>query len=232
MYLNTKMYSIAAPRMLACTMSRKRLTREDSRDQTTQRLLAAAQKLIAKKGLSAASVEDIAEAAGYTRGAFYSNFSSKGDLFIELLRRDHQKTHAELGALRSDALSLDYIQERTRDLYGQLYRDNESFMNWTEARMLAARDARFRAKLNALLAEKRGQIAEFIDYFYERAGIEAPVPPAAMAMGFMALVEGMKLSMLSSPGEMPAGTAESVLTLFVDSIMRVARLQGAENPAD
>ncbi len=67
-------------------MSRKRMTREDSRDQTTQRLLDAAQKLIAKKGLSAASVEDIAEAAGYTRGAFYSNFSSKGDLFIELLR--------------------------------------------------------------------------------------------------------------------------------------------------
>ena len=68
------------------------MTREDSRDQTTQHLLEAAQKLIAKKGLSAASVEDIAAAAGYTRGAFYSNFSSKGDLFIELLRRDHEKT--------------------------------------------------------------------------------------------------------------------------------------------
>ena len=77
-------------------MSRKRITREDSRDQTTQRLLDAAQKLIAKKGLNAASVEDIAEAAGYTRGAFYSNFNSKGDLFIELLRRDHAETHAEL----------------------------------------------------------------------------------------------------------------------------------------
>jgi AcrR family transcriptional regulator len=210
-------------------MSRKRLTREDSRDQTTQRLLDAAQKLIAKKGLSAASVEDIAAAAGYTRGAFYSNFSSKGDLFIELLRRDHEKTHAVLGALRSDTLSLDYIQERTRDLYGQLYYDNESFMNWTEARMLAARDTRFRAKLNALLEEKRGQIAQFIDYFYERAGVVPPVPPAALALGFMALVEGMKLSMLSSPGDMPAGTVESVLSLFIDSIMRVARLQ---SPSD
>ena len=209
-------------------MSRKRLTREDSRDQTTQRLLDAAQKLIAKKGLSAASVEDIAEAAGYTRGAFYSNFSSKGDLFIELLRRDHEKTHAELGALRSDALPLDLIQQRTRDLYGSLYRDNESFMNWTEARMLAARDAKFRAKLNALLAEKRGQIAEFIEYFYQRAGVEAPVPPAAMAMGFMALVEGVKLSMLSSPTDMTSDTAESVLTLFIDAIMRLARLQGAQ----
>src|ERR1700722_2665185 len=128
-------------------MSRKRMTREDSRDQTTQRLLDAAQKLIAKKGLSAASVEDIAEAAGYTRGAFYSNFNSKGDLFIELLRRDHESHIQAFNPLRSDALPLDTIHERARVLYSQLYRDNESFMNWTEARMLAARDAKFRAKL-------------------------------------------------------------------------------------
>jgi AcrR family transcriptional regulator len=225
-------YSKAPPYVLACRMSRKRLTREDSRDQTTQRLLDAAQKLIAKKGLSAASVEDIAEAAGYTRGAFYSNFSSKGDLFIELLRRDHEKTHADLEALRNDELSVDYIQTRTRDLYGQIYVNNESFMNWTEARMLAARDAKFRTKLNALLAEKRGEIAEFISYFYKRVGIEAPVPPEAMAMGFMALIEGMKLSMLTSPSDVPDGTAESVLTLFIDSIMQMARLQGTKSRSD
>jgi len=207
-------------------MSRKRLTREDSRDQTTQRLLDAAQKLIAKKGLSAASVEDIAAAAGYTRGAFYSNFNSKGDLFIELLRRDHEETHAELAALRSDALPLDLIQKRTREIYGRLYRDNESFMNWTEARLLAARDTRFRSKLNALFAQKRGQIAEFIEYFYQRAGVASPVPEGAMAMGFIALVEGVKLSMLSSPADMTPETAESILTTFIDAIMKMARLQG------
>jgi AcrR family transcriptional regulator len=210
-------------------MSRKRLTREDSRDQTTQRLLDAAQRLIAKKGLSAASVEDIAAAAGYTRGAFYSNFSSKGDLFIELLRRDHERATAEFNALRSDELSLDHIQARTRDIYAQLYRDNESFMNWTEARMLAARDTKFRVKLNTLLAEKRGQIAEFIAYFYHRAGVAPQVPPDAMAMGFMSLIEGVKLSMLSSPADMTPEAAESVLTLFVDSIMQIARLQGAKS---
>src|ERR1700730_12985354 len=81
-------------------MSRKRLTREDSREQTTQRLLEAAKKLIAKKGLEAASVENIAAAAGYSRGAFYSNFGSKEDLFIDLLRRDHQKSSSKLNALR------------------------------------------------------------------------------------------------------------------------------------
>src|SRR5690242_9102464 len=148
-------------RVLAWAMSRKRLTREDSRELTTQRLLDAAQRLIAKKGLSAASVENIAAAAGYTRGAFYSNFKSKDDLFIELLRRDHQETHVQLGALQDDSLALDHIQQRVREMYGQMYRSNESFMNWTEARMLATRDTKFRAKLNALLAEKRGEVAAF-----------------------------------------------------------------------
>jgi AcrR family transcriptional regulator len=79
-------------------MNRKRLTRQDSREETRQHLLDAAQRLIAKKGLSTASVEDIAEAAGYTRGAFYSNFGSKDDLFLELLRRDHNETHVQLAA--------------------------------------------------------------------------------------------------------------------------------------
>ena len=209
-------------------MSRKRLTREDSRELTTQRLLDAAQKLIAKKGLSATSVEDIAEAAGYTRGAFYSNFSGKGDLFIELLRRDHLNTRAELTSLRSDEIPLEYIQERARALYGRLYYDSESFMNWTEARMLAARDTKFRAKLHALVAEKRAEVADFIEYFYKRAGVEPPVSPTAMAMGFMSLVEGVKLSMLSVPADMTAETAESVLSMFVDSIMQVARMQAAD----
>ena len=207
-------------------MSRKRLTREDSRDQTTQRLLDAAQRLIAKKGLNAASVEDIAEAAGYTRGAFYSNFNSKGDLFIELLRRDHENHMEAFNALCSDELSLDHIHERARVLYSQLYRDDESFMNWTEARMLAARDAKFRAKLNALIVDKSAQIAEFIEYFHRRAGTPPRVPAIAMAMGFMSLGEGVKLSMLSSPTEMPLETAESVLMLFVDAMMHMARMEG------
>lgn len=207
-------------------MNRKRLTREDSRDQTTQRLLDAAQKTIARKGLGATSVEDIASAAGYTRGAFYSNFNSKSDLFIELLRRDHERTNAEFSALQNDNLPLEHIQLRAKDLYGQLYRDNECFMIWTEARMLGARDAKFRAKLNTLMIEKRGQIVEFIEYFNKRANVSPAVPPAAMAMGFMSLVEGVRLMAVSSPNDMTPEVAESILTAFVDSIMELTRLRG------
>jgi hypothetical protein len=48
-------------------------------------------------------------------------------------------------------------------------------------------------------------------------------------MGFNSLFEGVKLTMLSSPGDLTSEDAESVLSLFVDSLMHVARLQGAKS---
>jgi len=213
-------------------MTRQRLTREESRDQTRQRLLDAAQPLIAEKGLVATSVEDIADAAGYTRGAFYSNFGSKNDLFIELLRRDHQKANDEFVAVFTDETPVEQIRARTREIYGRLYRDNECFMNWTEARMLAARDADFATKLSALMSEKRAQIAQFIGYFYERLGVTPPTSTDDMAMGLMSLVEGVKLFMLSSPAETSDAQAEAVLGLFIDSIMELACLRAQSATAN
>jgi AcrR family transcriptional regulator len=210
-------------------MKRTRLTREESRAETHQRLLDAAQAVIAKKGLAATSVEDIAASAGYTRGAFYSNFRGKGDLFIELLRRDHLRAHTDMCEILSADLGPDALQERVRQMYGRLYKDNEGFINWTEARLLAARDAKFRSRLNALILEKRDSIATFISYFYSRLEVPPAISPSEMAMGFMSLVEGVKLFRLSSPQEMTPEAAEAVLTLFVDSLMRLARLRAKES---
>ena len=88
-------------------------------------------------------------------------------------------------------------------------------------------DAKFRAKLNTLMIEKRDHIVRYIEYFYRRAGVTPAVSPAVMAMGFMSLVEGVKLFAASSPNEMTPEASESVLTLFIDSIMQLTRLRGA-----
>lgn len=206
------------------------MTREDSRCRTTQHLLDAARKLIARRGLSNTSLDDIAAEAGYTRGAFYSNFSDKGDLFIELLRRDHEARNAHLRALRDDSVPLEDIQRRIREIYSQLYRTDESFMNWTEARMLAARDPKFRAKLDAMLVERRSEVAASIEYVYQRLGLEPQLAATAVAMGLDSLFEGVKLNMLSNPGHMTSEDAEAVLMLFVDSLLHLARTcRGPEN---
>jgi len=57
------------------------------RERTRQRLLDAAALVFAEVGLDAASVEAVCERAGFTRGAFYSNFETKDELFLELAGR-------------------------------------------------------------------------------------------------------------------------------------------------
>lgn len=58
------------------------------RAQTRERLLAAAVAVFADRGINGASVEEICEAAGFTRGAFYSNFADKSELVLALLERN------------------------------------------------------------------------------------------------------------------------------------------------
>lgn len=61
--------------------------RRDRREQTRTALLAAAERLWAERGIHGASLDDIAAAAGLTKGAVYSNFAGKTDLLLALMER-------------------------------------------------------------------------------------------------------------------------------------------------
>ena len=60
----------------------KRLTREESRAVTREKLLASAYEVMAREGYEGASIDRIAEEAGFSKGAFYSNFDSKEEIFL------------------------------------------------------------------------------------------------------------------------------------------------------
>ncbi|AFT85577.1 TetR/AcrR family transcriptional regulator [Paraburkholderia phenoliruptrix] len=195
-------------------MKRQRLTREQSKDQTRQRLLDAAQAIFMKKGFVAASVEDIAAAAGYTRGAFYSNFRSKSELFLELLRRDHETMQAGLRAIFEDAATREQMEERVMRYYSNLPRENKCFLLWVEAKLLAVRDGRFRLRFNAFLHEKLEQLAAYVREFSERVGTPLPLPAEMLAMGLMGLCDGVQFFHAVDPQNVPGEMAEAVLTGF------------------
>lgn len=65
-----------------------RLTREQSQALTREKLLLSASEVVARDGYSGATIERIAEEAGFSKGAFYSNFANKEDIFIQLLERN------------------------------------------------------------------------------------------------------------------------------------------------
>ncbi|MBC7986810.1 MAG: TetR/AcrR family transcriptional regulator [Sphingomonadaceae bacterium] len=76
-----------------------RLAREQSQARTRARLLDRAPRVVAREGYEGASIDKIAEAAGFSKGAFYSNFASKEEFFLELLERHAGQDVVEIGRL-------------------------------------------------------------------------------------------------------------------------------------
>ncbi|ARP93198.1 TetR/AcrR family transcriptional regulator [Bordetella genomosp. 13] len=195
-------------------MEKVRLTREQSRLQTRQRLLDAGQRLFSGRGYASTSVEDIAEAAGYTRGAFYSNFSGKPDMLLELLRRDHAVVIDEMRVLLDGEPTRAELEDRVITYFSQLYRDNDCFLLWIEAKLQAARDPRFRAAFVAFMREQRAAVAEYARHFAQRSGSTLSMSPEELALGLSALCEGMRFCHAFDPGAVTEELTEAVLAGF------------------
>lgn len=100
-----------------------RLTRGESQARTRARLLESAREVVAREGYENASIDLIAENAGYSKGAFYSNFDSKEEIFLELLEAHAAKDVPEISQLVADVddprqmieIISDWAASRSRD---------------------------------------------------------------------------------------------------------------------
>jgi AcrR family transcriptional regulator len=92
-----------------------RLTREESQALTRAKLLECAPEVVAREGYEGASIDKIAEAAGFSKGAFYSNFSSKEAFFFELLDRHARQDVVEIGRLLRDVTKPSEMIDRICD---------------------------------------------------------------------------------------------------------------------
>ena len=200
-------------------MKRKRLTREESKEQTRLRLLDAAQTVFMKKGFVAASVEDIAEAAGYTRGAFYSNFRSKAELLMEVLRRDHERMQVDLHSIIDTGASREEMNARALQFYSQCFRDDNCFLLWAEAKLHATRDAKFRVRFNAFLREKHEFFTGYARMFSERVGTPLQMPAEVLALGLISLLDGIQALRVCDPHHITDNLAESVLAGFFSKVV-------------
>ena len=99
----------------------QRWTRERRLEHTRTLLLDAAEELFARRGFSGAALEDIADAAGYTRGAIYAHFGSKEELFLAVIERQRQRfldgfADVLSSSHRLDEIDIDELANRWRDL--------------------------------------------------------------------------------------------------------------------
>lgn len=213
------------------TAEPKRETRAEKQARTRAELLATAAKAFARRGYNGASVEEIAEEAGYSHGAVYSNFDGKADLFLTVLEEYMAERARELAATQADLAEDTPIELRARALADQwmerFAKDRESFLLHMEFVAHAGRDPELAERFGTRSAALREAIAGYIAHYQELEGIKADLSAADLALVLRALGIGLAIEALVSPG----AVRENAYGDFVELLIGLLREHGSATRA-
>jgi AcrR family transcriptional regulator len=190
---------------------RTRPTRAETRD----RILTAAGEVFTSRGYDGASLDQVAAAAGLTKGAVYSSFSGKDELFFALVAdRLHQRL--ELVADANGQHDLRRLFDDAEDDLAALFQGQRDWHQlFIEAWTRAVRDPERRVKWARERRAAQAVIAEFFDRHAAAAGDPLPVPAADLALAAMALSNGLAMEFIADPESVDPGLFGRVLGLLV-----------------
>lgn len=197
-----------------------RLSREESQKRTRMQLLESAREVFARHGFVGASVDQIAEHAGYSKGAVYSNFTSKEALFLELLRNHMNQELAELRTLLARGGSAEEILRALKKRYSTLEDKELWSMLSTEFQLQAGRQPEFALPFAALYRDQRNALAELVLLIAKKAGVPPPSNAAELATSLMGMTHGIALQRAADPDGVPAATAGRAIEIFLSAILR------------
>ena len=180
--------------------------RTESQARTRQLVLEAAERLFLANGFGATSLEDIAREAGFSKGAVYSNFAGKTDLFFAIVEAQFVDLSAQLrAAVTAEADPLAQLAA-----VGTWY---EQFLQveagWSrslpELAAIAAQDDEARRRFTALIHSIEAAITDLLEDQQRALGVRFGLPPASVAALVVSLVVGLtvrSLHDLDSPPEL------------------------------
>lgn len=182
-------------------MTKTRMSREEKQLQTREQLFEAAMDLMVSKGYHAASVSDISEQAGYSKGAFFSNFTSKTDLLIALTQRFKGVEIDRLGQALASGASVAELSQGLLMYIDNLKNNKPCAILDVELQLIAARDADFARHYLDLHKSNSEALGTLIELIFHHRGKQAPMSRELLAMTFTALAEGLMLQGLDDPAE-------------------------------
>ena len=168
--------------------ARKRLTREESKEITRLRLIEAAERLFIRKGFDGASVEEISENAGFTRGAFYSNFENKDQIFLAVIDHRAPKNHDEIFRQASGPSEL---MAAARQWFSGQWRLKDFIALRSEFSRRALRHPAVRKHLSALLKREIETYSAAVGRFVTTADGGTASRPETVVLVLLAVALGL-----------------------------------------
>lgn len=174
-----------------------RMTREESRTLTRSKLLASARAVFAREGYGGASVDRIAEHAGFSKGAFYSNFESKEDIFLQLLETTGVEEAEDLRRALEGVVAPDAIIQAAADWADHHRKDPDTPLILHEMIRRARADATFGERHEVLFHQNWLTVGGLLMPIFE--GQSAPTDPLSLGALVMELTYGTALHFQTHP---------------------------------
>jgi AcrR family transcriptional regulator len=191
---------------------RTRPTRVEVRD----RILDAASKVFAAEGFAGATIDAIGQAAGFTKGAVYSNFGSKDELFLALLDREFELRGEQIAtALESDGDSAATAQTLSRSVLDSVHDHADYYVLFVEYWLRAVRDPELRERL---IARRRAAAAEQADNFTDSAAAASGRPLADLAQLVVTMNLGIAMEEVLRPGTIDPELLAQLITSLLESV--------------
>jgi AcrR family transcriptional regulator len=193
-----------------------RMSRGEQVAANRESLVTAAREVFLERGYGGATLEAIADRAGFSKGVVYSQFAGKADLFLALLERRIADRAADNARLVAGHAGVDAL----RTLLVASARDTRTGgSGWArlliEFRLVAARDPELNARYAALHARTVDRLAGTIDDALARDGQAPDFPVRTLALLVLALGTGSVLEQAVDPDVLPAGLLGDVLARLV-----------------
>jgi AcrR family transcriptional regulator len=176
-----------------------RLSRAEQNDRNRALLLAAARRVFLERGYYAATLDQIADEAGFSKGAVYSRFASKADMFLALLEDRIAERAARNAQLAGEVAGTSNFAA----LFDQAQEDERTTPGWrllvTEFRLHAARDPELSRRYATLHARTVDGVARLFAEISKENVESLPFPPRLMAELWLAIETGRALEQITDP---------------------------------
>jgi AcrR family transcriptional regulator len=193
----------------------ERLTRKQKQAHTRECLMHSAARVFARRGLQQASIDEVAEEAGFTKGAFYANFRSKEELFLAMLDERFATRIEEIERVIASEGSTAEKARRAGDLFAQTLRaDPEWERLFFEFSMYAARDEDFRQELVTRYRAMRERIAAALAADAAHHDKQMALSPDDVALITSAMSNGFALEKLLEGDAVPDELYGTMLMVF------------------
>jgi AcrR family transcriptional regulator len=170
----------------------KPTSRDLAQAQTREALLAAARQLVAERGFGGVSVGDVAAAAGFTKGAFYSNFESREAMLLELVQRLHEEQRSAWRRLAAEApADLAHALEHIVEMSVRHASSSTAALLVGEISLQARRDAEFASRANAGFEQRLNALTSWIDRLVAANRLRPTLTSREIARTIAALTQGL-----------------------------------------